>query len=143
MALTTVLQVREKEKDYAQIAFNESKKRLEGILTELYSVLKKKETIEKEQAITLADKIPIDMLKEQQSYIESLNNKIIQLQRKYEQAKRELERKQIHLTEAHVEVKKFEKMIENRLIEEQKETRKLEQDLMDDLSIRQYLNQNR
>lgn len=143
MVLTTVLQLREKEKDYAQIAFNESKKKLEEILTELYALLKKKETIEIEQKVALVDKIPIDTLKEQQGYIESLNRKIIHLQRTYEMVKADMEKKQIDLTEANVEVKKFEKMIENRLIEEQNVTRKLEQGLMDDLSIRQYLNQNR
>ncbi|MGM8364137.1 flagellar export protein FliJ [Virgibacillus sp. W0181] len=143
MPLTTVLQLREKEKENAQIAHHQSQKAFEEIATELYTLLKKKETAEGSYASTLSKSMPIDKIKEQLAYIEALNVKIMRLQDHVNRARKEMEEKQSILTEAYVEVKKFEKVIENRNIEAEKITLKHEQTLMDELSIRQYLSQNR
>ena len=54
-----------------------------------------------------------------------------------------MEYKQQVLTEAHIEMKKIEKMIERREKEQKELNDKLQMNLMDEISIRQFQSQNR
>ncbi|MGM8211753.1 flagellar export protein FliJ [Virgibacillus sp. W0430] len=143
MNLNTVLNVREKEKENAQIAHHHSQQAFEEVATKLYTLLKEKEMAEHSHESQLNTPMPIDQIKEQLAYINTLNAKIVELQKSVQKARADMEEKQILLTEAYIEVKKYEKVIENRVAEEKKLLLKNEQAMMDELSIQQYLGQNR
>ena len=144
ISLTKVLHVRENEKKVAQKAFINSQEAFERVATKLYDLLKKKELAEKSYDEFIQEQTPLERIKEQITYIEHLNNAIIHLQREVQFARTQMEQKQQHLTAAHIEVKKFESIIEKRKQQETEKRAKLEKAFMDEISINQYLsNQNR
>jgi len=137
--LSKILHVRENEKKTAQTAYYQSMDIFEEEATKLYNLLRKKEDAEEYYESFIHNKISIDTIKEQSAYIEHLNKKINELQKQVIQARNEMEIKQVKLSEAHIEVKKFEKMIENRKESEREEIKKAENNLMDEISMQQYL----
>ncbi|WP_099158098.1 flagellar export protein FliJ [Virgibacillus ndiopensis] len=139
VALSKILHVRENEKLDAQKAYQQSIEFFEDIALQLYNLLRKKEVAEESYEDYLQRTTAIDKLKEQASYIERLNKQIMQLQESVQKARSEMESKQEDLTNAHVEVKKFEKIIEHRQQDHDEKVKKLENITMDELSIQQYL----
>lgn len=139
--LTKVLDIREREKDAAQKAYNQAMQHFEDVATKLYQTLKKKEDAEESYDQYLKDMVQIDRLMDQMAYIESLNRQIVLLQYQVNQARTQMELKQQSLTHAHIEVKKFEKLIETRKQEQQQTELKQEQMFMDDMSVQQFLSQ--
>lgn len=139
--LTKVLDIREREKDAAQKAYNQAMQHFEDVATKLYQTLKKKEDAEESYDQYLKDMVQIDRLMDQMAYIESLNRQIVLLQHQVNQARTQMELKQQSLTHAHIEVKKFEKLIETRKQEQQQTELKQEQMFMDDMSVQQFLSQ--
>lgn len=139
IALTKILRIRENEKLDAQKAYQQSMAFFENVATQLYTLLKRKEVAESSYESYLQKTIPIDKIKEQITYIENLNGQIIILQADVHKARSEMESKQIKLTDAHIEVKKFEKIIEFREKSKQEAVRKYENAAMDEISIQQYL----
>lgn len=83
----------------------------------------------------------INYIKDQSQYIQLLNKKIMSLQLLVQEARQKMEIKQEELTEAHVEVKKIEKMIEKREEKMNIEEQKIEMMMMDEISIRQFTTQ--
>lgn len=141
IALSKVLNVRESEKHDAQIDYHQSIQYFEGVATKLYTLLKKKEKAEEVQEDYKQTTTLIDKIREQISYIESINKQISQLQQEVQAARTEMEAKQVKLTDAHVEVKKFEKIITYRKKEQEELFQKSEKKFMDEISVQQYLNQ--
>ncbi|MGY0691559.1 flagellar export protein FliJ [Virgibacillus sp. FSP13] len=139
MALSKILHVREQEKNDAHKAYRNSMELFEEIATKLYTLLRKKEAAEESYESYLQQTTPIDQLKEQVRYIEILNKQIVTLQHSVQQARNEMETNQEKLTSAHVEVKKFEKIIELRQKEQAENIQKQEKQLMDQISIQQFL----
>lgn len=131
--------VRENEKKSAQIAHTQSVELFEEIAKDLYKLLKKKETAEDSFLTGTNPKMTIETIREQATYIENLNKSIGHLQSRVNQARLMMEKKQGKLTDAHVEVKKIEKMIEFRKESRDKKIRKQENDILDEVSIQQYL----
>lgn len=142
-ALSKVLHVRENEKAKAQKAYQKSIDIFEEVATELYELLRKKETAESSYEECLQRSAPIDKIREQAMYIENLNRQILNLQRDVREARSDMELKHNRLSDAYVEVKKFEKIIEHRQKETAAMIEKNEKDTMDDISIRQYMSQKR
>lgn len=140
LALTKVLQVREKEKKDAQIAHHQSMEVFEEIATKLYTLLKKKESAEDSYEQYIKETTPIEVIQQQMNYIETLSKQILQMQKNVNEARKQMEIKQAQLTGAHVEVKKFQKVIELRENEQKMMQKKAEQSLMDEISAQQYLN---
>lgn len=140
-SLANILHVRESEKTDAQRAHHQSLEFFEEIATQLYMLLKKKETAEKQYEVSIRMTSQIDRIKEQVMYIEMLHKQIIKLQESVQEARKKMEHKQIKLTQAHVEVKKIEKMIELRKKEQYIIELKLEQKSMDDISTQQFYKQ--
>lgn len=140
--LNKVLSIREIEKKDAQKAHHLATEKFETAATKLYGVLKKKETAEQQYKTYINGVSEIEKIKEQLAYIDNLKSEIIRLQHQVNHARTEMEQKQVKLTEAHVEVKKFEKVIEHRQKEREDEIRKQEQLFMDEISVRQYIDQN-
>lgn len=140
--LNKVLGVREIEKQDAEKAHQHATEQFEQVATKLYHLLKKKETAEKQYEETTKAGAEIEKIQSLLTYIDNLNNEIIQIQQKVNKARIKMENKQDLLTDAYVEVKKFEKVIETREKERDDWEEKQEQLFMDEVSIRQYFNQN-
>lgn len=136
--LDKVLDVRESEKQAAQKEQLEAQNEFEKVATELYELLKNKELAEQKLHEVLTESSSIAEMKNMSLYIQTLVQKIPMLQKEVQLARKKMEDKQGDLTEAHVEVKKIEKMIENRKLAQKLEVDRAEKMLMDEISIRQY-----
>jgi flagellar FliJ protein len=139
IVLSKILRIREQEKMDAQKAYQQSMSFFEDIAGRLYSMLKKKEKAEIFYERNLQESVSVEIAREQSAYIECLNKQIIQLQTEVNAARNKMNSKQIKLTDAHIEVKKFEQIINNRIQEKNLALRRYENELMDDVSIQQYL----
>jgi len=139
IAFSKILRLREKEKMDAEKSYQQSMAFFENIATRLYTLLKKKETAESSFESGMQGIIPIEKIKEQVAYIEELNKQIINLQAEVNKARNEMDAKQSQLTDAHIEVKKFEKMIAHREQVKKKVLQKYENEAMNEISIQQYL----
>ncbi len=139
IVLSKILRIREQEKMDAQKAYQQSMSFFEDIAGRLYSMLKKKEKAEIFYERNLQESVSVEIAREQSAYIECLNKQIIQLQTEVNVARNKMNSKQIKLTDAHIEVKKFEQIINNRIQEKNLALRRYENELMDDVSIQQYL----
>lgn len=140
VSLSKVLNVRENEKKMAQKAYISSRDIFEEVATKLYHALKKKEEAEAAYDRFIQKQTSIERIREQISYIEKLNQEIIHLQNQYQLARNEMEQKQEVLTDAYIEVKKFESIIEKRKRQEAEKTARMENLFMDEISINQFLN---
>ena len=141
VALSKILDIRENEKQVAQKAYNQSLDSFEKVATELYQILRKKERAEDSYDQFFHSLTPIDRIKEQANYIEQLNRQINNLQSRVQKARTDMESKQHLLSDAHVEVKKFEKLIEVRKETTATIQKKMEDAFMDEISITQFLSQ--
>lgn len=137
-SLVKILHIRELEKHEAQKAYQDSQERFEDRATKLYTLLQKKEKAEASYEDYLQTIAPINRIKEQLTYIEQLNTQIMALQQAVQKARSEMENKQQSLTNAHVEVKKFEKIIELRQEQRKEQEQKNEEKFMDSISIQQF-----
>lgn len=136
--LNKVLNVREKEENDAQIAHYQSVSIFEKIANELYERLKEKENAETIYEKMLQTFTPIYEINNQFEYIEYLKQEIIRLQRELHYARKEMDRKQGKLKEAHIEVKKIEKMIHHRIDLKKEEDQKQEQQFLDEIGQQNY-----
>src|SRR5690625_8038467 len=93
-ALTKILHIREKEEKDAQMAHHQSVAFFERLATQLYQLLRKKEDAEATYEQKLKNPTSIDEIKNQLTYIESLNKQIIHLQTEVNQARQQMEQKQ-------------------------------------------------
>ena len=139
LVLSKILHVRENEKKDAEREYHSSMKQFEAIAEQFYLLLRKKEDAEASYENYVYATTSIDIIREQIAYIENLNKRIVALQSEVQEARMNMESKQIKLTDAHVEVKKFEKMIEGRKQKKAEYLKKEESALMDEVSIQQYL----
>ncbi len=140
--LHKLLHVREQEKTNAEVKKRQAREIFEEIATRLYQQLKTKEKAESDFEEVMQTNMTITKMKEQSLYISRLNGQIAALEQQVQQARNDMEQKQTMLTEAYVELKKVEKLIELREEEQETAQKKAENQLMDELSIRQYLNAN-
>ncbi|MEN2766448.1 flagellar export protein FliJ [Ornithinibacillus xuwenensis] len=139
IALSKILDIREQEKKDAQLAYHQSVDSFEQVATKLFNILKRKEMAEEAYDEALKESMHLDYIQDQLMYIETLNKKILELQGQVQQARTTMESKQVKLSNAHVETKKFEKIIEFRINEESDARKRAEDSLMDEISIQQYL----
>ncbi|HLR22199.1 MAG TPA: flagellar export protein FliJ [Pseudogracilibacillus sp.] len=139
--LEKILHVKEKEKDAAQLDKTEAVNRFEEIASRLYEELKRKENAESELDVVMKAKATITMIKEQSRYISLMKEKINTLQNNVQKARIEMEQKQNALTEAHIEVKKIERLIALREQEQKELLQKQEMAFMDEISMLQFQKQ--
>ncbi|MFD1336111.1 flagellar export protein FliJ [Oceanobacillus iheyensis] len=139
IGLTRIREIRENEKKVAQSSYNQSKETFEKIATELYNLLKTKENAEASFESYIQNTTSIEKIKEQSSYIEKLNQRIQSVQLLVQRARNDMEIKQEKLSNAYVEVKKFDKIIEFKQKNEIEEAKRKEVNWMDEMSMQQYL----
>ncbi|MFB4475333.1 flagellar export protein FliJ [Oceanobacillus caeni] len=84
--------------------------------------------------------VSLHQIKQISFYIDSIKDDILAFQQKVNKARNEMELKQAELTDAHIEVKKFEKLIERRTNEERHYLKKVENAFMDEISLNQFMN---
>ncbi|GIO26152.1 MAG TPA: flagellar export protein FliJ [Ornithinibacillus sp.] len=137
--LSKILDIREREKKDAQIDYYKAVDVFEDIATKLFNLLQKKEAAEAAYEEALLSSMHLDFIQDQLTYIDTLTKRIDELQKQVQQARSIMEFKQQKLSEAHVETKKFEKIIEVRNNEETIMRNKMEESFMNELSIQQYL----
>lgn len=139
VTLNKILKVLEQEKSVAQRIYIEATNKFEDVARQLYEQLKIKENAELDFSNYIQSKASIKNIKDQANYIENVKERIIYLQALVNKAREKMEEKQEVLTEAHVEVKKIEKVIEIREKERIELEKKLEMESMNEISIRQFM----
>ncbi|RDW19485.1 flagellar export protein FliJ [Oceanobacillus arenosus] len=139
VVFSKILHVRENEKKDAQKIYYQAMDVFEKVASELYVLLKKKETAEEIYDQYIQTTTALDKIIDQVNYIEQLNQQIVMVEHNVHKARTDMETKQLKLTDAHVEVKKFEKIIELRRETEANEAKQVEKAFMDEISMNQYL----
>lgn len=139
--LAKVLTIREHEEKDAQLAHAQSVSSFEKLAKNLYNLLKKKEKMEELYNEAMKRTTAVHQLREKADYMKQLNQEIIALQEKVNQARKDMKNKREALTSAHIEVKKIENIIDQRLLRHKKYLLKTEQEQLDEVSSQQYINQ--
>ncbi|WP_067838592.1 flagellar export protein FliJ [Amphibacillus sediminis] len=130
----------ERIKNQAQLDYQEALHEFELVAEQLYLLLQKKEQVEKEYSYYLASSGTVKTLATHYAFIEQIKKKIDIVQTELNQKRFVMERKQQKLTSAHVEVKKFEKIIEKKHLKRQMADRYRENQTNDEIASRMYLN---
>ncbi|MFC7061210.1 flagellar export protein FliJ [Halobacillus seohaensis] len=133
--------LQDREKKTKQKIYQEQVDQFETVATQLFEVLKEKEKAEEkfqEELKKATVQAQSFILHEQ--YIEQLDYNINLLQPKVQQARSEMEKAHQNFSSAYIEVKKYEKLIENKRVKRELWMKSEENKSMDELSTRQYLN---
>ncbi|WP_110112830.1 flagellar export protein FliJ [Bacillus sp. CGMCC 1.16541] len=134
-----VMSVKENEKSRLLAEYNESVDKFEKVGQRLYDKLKQKEEMLEKQANRMMFGVSILEVKNFQQFLTNIEHAITLLQKEVMIARQAMYVKEERLQEKNIEVKKFEKIKGNdyhRYVQSQKE---LENKLMDEVSIQQYM----
>lgn len=129
-----VLTYRELEKTETEIEFKTSVDAFEVVATELYDLLKKKETVLADQIEQMQTGSSIDEIHHYARFVESLEKKIQHVQQQVIQARSKMNWFEDKLLERTLEVRKFEKMKEKDRDEYRVESEYKEAQRLDELS---------
>ncbi|MFC7320446.1 flagellar export protein FliJ [Halobacillus campisalis] len=140
-AFHKIKDLQDRDKIAKQKIYQEQVDRFESVATELYEALKEKENAEEKFHEELREtKVRAQNFILHEQYIDQLNKKILNLQPRVQQARSVMETAHDNLSSAHIEVKKFEKLIEKKLTQHEDWLKAEESKAMDEVSTRQYLN---
>ena len=139
-AFNKILHHQENQKNEAQLAYKESVQAFEVVAEQLYQLLKKKEDVEEQYNNYLETNGTVTTLATHYAYIEQIKRDIVSIQADVNQKRSAMEHKQVKLTEQHVEVKKFESIIDKKQTQIKDKQKYLENQMMDEVSSRQYFN---
>ncbi|MGP4075606.1 flagellar export protein FliJ [Halobacillus sp. K22] len=139
-AFNKIKDLRDRERTKQEKHHQSQVEAFEKKATQLYEALKEKEQAEQLFHETLSERTvqAITFIQHQQ-YIERLEERIELLQPEVQHARQAMYHSQEKLTDAYVEVKKFEKLIERKQTKHQQWLKSEENKQMDDLSMRQFL----
>ncbi|MFD1018183.1 flagellar export protein FliJ [Thalassobacillus hwangdonensis] len=138
-AFHKIKDLREKDKQEAQRTYQRKVEEFEAIATELYQALKRKENAEAEfEAKVREGSLSAQYFVQYKDYLQRLDERILSLQPKVQEARERMEGQQETLNIAYIEFKKLEKLIENKRNLEEAHVKREETLFMDDLSLRQY-----
>lgn len=139
-AYSKILNHQENLKNQALLDYQQAIRDFEQSAEKLYLLLNKKEQVEKEYNYYLSSSGTVTTLATHYAFIERIKERIYVVQMEVNQKRAVMEKKQEKLTEQHIEVKKFEKIIENKRKKEREREAYLESQLMDEISTRQFFN---
>lgn len=139
-AFHKILLHQENKKNEAHLAYKESVQSFEVVAEKLYQLLKKKEIVEKSYNDYLETNGTVTNLATHYAYIEQIKREIMTVQTEVNQKRSVMEHKQAKLTEEHVEVKKFESIIDKKQEQIKEKQKYIENQVMDEASNRQYFN---
>jgi flagellar protein FliJ len=134
-----ILTLKEREKQEALDVYNQSVKKFEEALEQLYELLKKKEDLEDYQSSRLMKGIPVQEMKYYQGFIQNLEKSIKTYQQIVANVRSQMQFYQEKLKEKNIEVKKFEKMKDRDFILFTEQVKQLEDRQMDDISIQHFM----
>ncbi|WP_112180844.1 MULTISPECIES: flagellar export protein FliJ [Paraliobacillus] len=138
-AFQKILSHQERLKNEAQINYQEAMNNFETVATKLYQLLQKKEEVEKQYAYYLKSSGTVTTLATHYAYIDEIKKKIQQVELEVSKKRVIMEKKQVLLTQSHIEVKKFEIIIEKKNEKEKLREIYTENQQMDETSLRQFL----
>jgi flagellar protein FliJ len=137
--------IRDREKQESQKVHKEAVDTFEKQAELLYETLRKKEEAVDKFNQTLTERaVEANAIVQHQRYIKRLEERIDSLQPAVQKARVHMQHSQVKLSAAHIEVKKFDTLIENKEAKQLNWIKSEENRNMDELSMQQYLNfQNR
>lgn len=140
-SLQKIVQIRESEKKNAERLHLQSVHIFEQLALKMYNALKKKEATEEAYEMNIQHTVSIDKMEQHTRYIEQLHTSITNMQKEVNDARNVMHEKQEYVTDAYIELKKMEKILEKRKEKEKLYLAKKESAFMDELSIQQFLKQ--
>ncbi|MEH7385731.1 flagellar export protein FliJ [Bacillus sp. JJ1521] len=138
-----VMSIKENEKNQVLADYKTSVKEFEDAAKSLYESLKKKETLEENQRQQLRSGLSVQSIRHQQSFITGLEKTIMYYQHLVIKARNKMQQLQVLLTEKNIEVKKYEVMQEKDFAIYEGQLKMLEGQMMDEISIQQYMSKGR
>ncbi|HZG72182.1 MAG TPA: flagellar export protein FliJ [Chondromyces sp.] len=135
-----ILQLKEREKDEVQSAYNESVKKFEEVAEKLYLLLKRKEDLIDFQESRLVSGFSVYEIQHNQQFISNLEKTIEYQQQLVMNARGQLQWYEQQLQEKNMELKKYEKIKEKDFERFKEKAKQEEYKEMDDLSVIQYMN---
>lgn len=129
-----VLTYRELEKTETEVEYQSAIEAFELVATELYDLLRKKETTIAEQQAQMSKGSPISEIHHYMRFIDSLEKNIEQVQQEVIRARSKMQWYEQQLLERTMEVRKFEKMKEKDQMQYQYEQEAKEAQRLDELS---------
>ncbi|MDX5476587.1 MAG: flagellar export protein FliJ [Bacillaceae bacterium] len=139
--LKKILVVKEAEKNFAQNEYEHALQEFEQEGQELYELLKKKEQLEANLHQSLQKGISVELIKQQQYFVNNLEKSLLIQQRKVSHARAFMNVKAENLKEHSIECKKYERLEEKEWEKLRKLENELETKFIDELSILQYTHQ--
>lgn len=103
-----ILTLREREKDEAIIAYEKAVRKFEEVAEKLYSLLKKKETLEEDRLNKIQRGLSVQELRLHQEFIANLEGEINIVQQAVIRARQAMQYEQKRILAKNIEVKKLE-----------------------------------
>ncbi|MCR6096043.1 flagellar export protein FliJ [Salipaludibacillus agaradhaerens] len=138
-ALQKVLEVKDFEKTDAERAYTESVEEFEGVATQLYELLKKKEELVEETEKKLLRGLAISSIQLNEQNISFLQTEINKLQLSTQKARQNMNEKEKFLLFKTVDLKKYEKMKKIKQAQYLENEKREELKFLDEVSIQQFV----
>ncbi|MCR6111120.1 flagellar export protein FliJ [Bacillus sp. A301a_S52] len=138
-ALQKVLEVKDFEKTDAERAYTESVEEFEGVATQLYELLKKKEKLIEETEKKLLRGLAISSIQLNEQNISFLQTEINKLQLSTQKARQNMNEKEKFLLFKTVDLKKYEKMKKMKQAQYLENEKREELKFLDEISIQQFV----
>lgn len=134
-----ILSLKEREKEEALLAYQDSIGKFEKVAKKLYELLRQKEKLQTTRSEKLKQGTPVNEIRFYEEYLESLEKKIEKQQIMVNNARNRMQHLQKQLMEKNIEVKKFEKLREKDVRKFFDQLRAEENKRMDDAALQTYL----
>ncbi|SRR5690606_22248766 len=134
-----ILSLKEREKEEALLAYQDSIGKFEKVAKKLYELLRQKEKLQTTRSEKLKQGTPVNEIRFYEEYLESLEKKIEKQQIMVNNARNRMQHLQKQLMEKNIEVKKFEKLREKDARKFFDQLRAEENKRMDDAALQTYL----
>ncbi|PKR78621.1 flagellar export protein FliJ [Halalkalibacillus sediminis] len=133
-----IQQLKEKELEDAQVRYNRSIDHFETVATDLYDLLKNKESAVTHFNEQISKRSKGFEIHSANQYLQTFQTKEQELQMKVHQARVNMQQKQDALNEALQEVKKLETIIDHKKYLADQLEKKNENKFLDEISVQQY-----
>ncbi len=135
-----ILSLKEREKEEAQSAYQDSIKKFELVAEKLYDFLKKKEDLLSFQEQQLKSGFQVQEIRHYQNFITNLEKSISYYQNLVIQARNRMNWYEDQLASMNIEVKKYEKIREKDYKQFLTKEKEDENKQLDEVSVLQYMN---
>lgn len=133
-----VLDMKKREKEKVEQEYQQSVSQFESVALSLYKLLRQKEQMETAYNEKMAKGVRIQELQHNEKLLFHLQHQITDATARTDMARDHMYRKEDELQKASIEWKRYEKMKERAKEEYDREMKKLDNHMMDEISIRNY-----